>query len=192
MKKFCIIFLSLFILGIWALGIAGGGFLGNNLQNDGGRVATNANSALNEREFLRIHIRADSNESEAQAVKYRVRDKIVEYLVPVLADCESKDGAIEKLRRHLPQIAAVASAVLAEHGFAYGATAAVEEESFPTRVYAEYTLPSGEYTALIIRLGRGEGDNWWCVAYPPLCFVNANVDVQYKSKLMEIIRRCKG
>ena len=192
MKKFCIIFLSLFILGIATLGIAGGGFLGNKFQNGGGRVATNANSALSEREFLRIHIRADSNESGAQAVKYRVRDKIVEYLVPVVADCTSKDDAMETLCRHLPKIAAVASGVLAEQGFGYGATAEIKQESFPTRVYADYTLPSGEYTALIIRLGRGEGDNWWCVAYPPLCFVNANVDVQYKSKLLEIIRRCKG
>ena len=192
MKKFCIIFLSLFILGIATLGIAGGGFWGNNLQNGGGHIVMNANSALSEREFLRIHIRADSNESGAQAVKYRVRDKIVEYLVPVVAECTSKDEAMETLCRHLPKIAAVASGVLAEQGFDYGATAEIERESFPTRVYADYTLPSGEYTALIIRLGRGEGDNWWCVAYPPLCFVNANVDVQYKSKLLEIIRRCKG
>ncbi len=192
MKKFCIIFLSLFILGIAAFGLSGGGFFGHNFPNGGGRVATNANSALSEREFLRIHIRADSNESEAQAVKYRVRDKVVEYLVPVVAQCTSKDEAMETLRRHLPKIAAVASGVLAEHGFDYGATAEMERESFPTRVYDDYVLPAGEYTALILRLGRGEGDNWWCVAYPPLCFVNANVDVQYKSKLMEIIRRCRG
>ena len=192
MKKFCIIFLSLFILGIATFGIAGGGFLGDFSQKDGGRYATNAESCLNERDFLRIHIRADSNESAAQAVKYRVRDKVVEYLVPIIADCTSKEDAIEKIRTRLSQIAAVASKVLKEQGFSYGATAAVEKESFPTRVYAEYTLPSGEYTALILRLGRGAGDNWWCVAYPPLCFVNANVDVQYKSKLAEIIRRCKG
>lgn len=192
MKKFCIIFLSLFILGLSVFGLVSGGFFAENFQNGGGRVATNANSALSEREFLRIHIRADSNESGAQAVKYRVRDKVVEYLVPILAECASKEAAVEKLRRHLPKIAAVASGVLAEQGFDYGATAAIEQEHFPTRIYADYVLPSGEYTALILRLGRGEGDNWWCVAYPPLCFVNANVDVQYKSKLLEIIRRCKG
>ena len=99
MKKFCIIFLSLFILGIATFGIAGGGFLENNSQKDGGRYATNAESCLNERDFLRIHIRADSNESAAQAVKYRVRDKVVEYLVPIIADCTSKEDAIEKNSR---------------------------------------------------------------------------------------------
>ena len=192
MKKFCIIFLSLFILGLAVFGLAGGGFLGAYPQNGGGRGATNSNIAVCERDFLRIHIRADSNESADQAVKYRVRDSVVEYLAPIVADCLDKDTAIEKLRAYLEQIAAVASETLQKQGFLYGATATIEKEYFPTRVYAEYTLPSGEYTALILRLGRGQGDNWWCVAYPPLCFVNANVDVQYKSKLLEIIRRCKG
>ena len=192
MKKLCIIFLTLFILGVTCFGVVGGGFLDRNAANGGGRYATNGENGLSEREFLRIHIRADSNESGAQAVKYRVRDKVVEYLVPILAECHSKDDAIEKLRRHLPQIERVASGVLAEQGFAYGAAATVETETFPTRVYAEYILPKGEYTALILRLGSGQGDNWWCVAYPPLCFVNATANVQYKSKLAEIIRRCKG
>ncbi|MBE5747668.1 MAG: hypothetical protein E7352_05815 [Clostridiales bacterium] len=192
MKKFCIFFLALFILSIVTFGIAGGGFGADKAHNGGGRYTVSGNFALEERDFLRIHIRADSNESHAQAVKYRVRDKVVEYLAPVLAECETKEKAMETMRGCLPQIAAVASDVLQEQGFPYGATATIEREVFPTRVYAEYTLPSGEYTALILRLGRGQGDNWWCVAYPPLCFVNANVDVQYKSKLAEIIRRCKG
>lgn len=192
MKKFCIIFLTLFILGLAFFGFSGGSFFAEKSENGGGRYATNGSSALGEREFLRIHIRADSNESGAQAVKYRVRDKVVEYLAPVLAECENKEKAIEQIQARLPQIAAVASDVLKTQGFAYRATASIEKETFPTRVYAEYTLPSGEYTALILRLGSGAGDNWWCVAYPPLCFVNANVDVQYKSKLAEIIRRCKG
>lgn len=189
MKKICIIVLSLCILGIAVFGLARNGYLGENPQNGGGRVAMNAETVLDERDFLRIHIRADSNENAAQAVKYRVRDNVVAYLAPVLATSVSRADAIEKLRAHLGEISAVASKVLAEAGFSYGATAAVENETFPTRVYDGYTLPSGEYVALILRLGRGEGDNWWCVAYPPLCFVNANVDVQYKSKLMEIIRR---
>ena len=181
MKNVCIIFLSLFILGLAVFGLAG-------VEQEGGK----GNFAVCERDFLRIHIRADSNESDAQAVKYRVRDSVVEYLAPIVADCLDKDTAIEKLRAYLPQITAVANETLQKQGFFYGATAGIEQEYFPTRVYGEYTLPSGEYTALILRLGRGQGDNWWCVAYPPLCFVNANVDVQYKSKLLEIIQRFKG
>ena len=74
-----------------------------------------------------------------------------------------------------------------EEGFSYGASAELETENFPTRVYGEYTLPAGEYSALIIRLGSGEGDNWWCVVYPPLCFAAVDTDIVYKSKIKEII-----
>ena len=192
MKKFCIIFLTLFILGLTVLGIAGGGFLGGTNANGGGRYAMSGGSGTDTMNFLRIHIRADSNESAAQAVKYRVRDKVVDYLVPIVAECKNKDEAMTKIRLNLRGISMVASDVLREQGFGYGAVATVEKETFPTRVYEDYVLPSGEYDALILRLGRGEGDNWWCVAYPPLCFVKANVEVQYKSKLAEIIRRFRG
>ena len=86
----------------------------------------------------------------------------------------------------------VATQVLKEQGFAYSASAEIKKESFPTRVYGEYTLPAGEYSALIIRLGSGKGDNWWCVVYPPLCFASTDTDVIYKSKIQEIIEKWAG
>ena len=168
MKKICIFFLTLFILGITVLGF----FLAETEKNDGLYTAQQ-NYALSERDFLRIHIRADSNESGAQAVKYRVRDSVIEYLAPVLAYCEDREEAMQEIQARLPQIAQGARDVLRAQGFVYGARATLEKESFPTRVYAEYTLPSGEYTALMIRLGKGAGDNWWCVVYPPLCFTGS-------------------
>ena len=177
MKNFCIIFLSLIIISLTALGFSGA--LSNGSENPS--VHT---------EYLRIHIRADSNEGQAQAVKYKVRDRVVEYLTPIVADCQTKAEAVRKMKEALTDIEVVASSVLWENGFEYGASASIEEEMFPTRVYGEYILPAGVYSALILRLGSGEGDNWWCVVYPPLCFVgDENANVIYKSKIKEIIDR---
>ncbi len=173
MKNGCIIFLLSLIIGITAFGF---------FANEGGRVAfTDRNS-----EFLRIHIRADSNQAEAQAVKYKVRDAVVEYLTPLVADCQTYSEAMVGVRANEREIACVATRVLREEGFSYEAKASLKWERFPTRVYGEYTLPAGEYAALILELGSGEGDNWWCVVYPPLCFASTS-DVVYKSKILEII-----
>ncbi|MBQ8309242.1 MAG: stage II sporulation protein R [Clostridia bacterium] len=173
MKKVCIIFLLSIIISLTALGFSG--VLGGSSETNG---------------YLRIHIRADSNESNAQAVKYLVRDEIVDYLTPLVADYETKDEAMQGIKERLLTIECVAEQVLSENGFAYGAKASVKRETFPTRVYDGYTLPAGEYTALIIELGEGKGDNWWCVVYPPLCFAaQSGENVVYKSKIAEIIER---
>lgn len=174
MKKYCIIFLTLVIITLTAIGFS-----------DGFSVANESVQS----EYLRIHIRADSNEASAQAVKYCVRDDVVEYLTPLVANYETKSAAVDGVREHLSQIAAVASRTLEKNGFFYGASAELTVETFPTRVYGEYTLPAGEYAALILRLGKGEGDNWWCVVYPPLCFAGESGNVVYESKIAEIIRK---
>ena len=85
-----------------------------------------------------------------------------------------------------------ADKILREHGFTYGARASLRQEEFPTRVYEDITLSAGVYDALILELGTGEGDNWWCVVYPPLCFAGGNGNVVYKSKIAEIIRNFFG
>ena len=144
-------------------------------------------------QYLRIHIRADSNQESAQAVKYLVRDAVVEYLTPIVANCQTKAQATTQIQNNLLGIQTVANAVLKMQGISYGASASIKTETFPTRVYGEYTLPSGEYTALIVALGAGQGDNWWCVVYPPLCFVApTGQNVIYKSKILEIIQRWKA
>ncbi len=172
MKNACIIFLSLVIIILTAFGFSGKSKAPCEV---GG-------------EYLRIHIRADSNDGEAQAVKYAVRDELVAYLTPVVADCHSKAEATAEIQKRLPVLAEVAGGVLKKKGFFYGVRAELCVESFPTRIYGEYLLPAGEYSALIVYLGRGEGDNWWCVVYPPLCFTGGE-NILYKSKLQEIINR---
>ncbi len=183
MKKFCIIFLLSIIISLTTLGFSG--VMGLETENGGGRYETN----LLTEEYLRIHIRADSNEAQAQAVKYYVRDELVSFLTPLVAEYQKKEDAIKGIELKLTEIEKIASSVLRAKGFSYGATAEITRERFPTRVYGDYTLPAGEYTALIIRLGRGEGDNWWCVVYPPLCFAAPQNEVVYKSKLKEIWNR---
>ena len=143
-------------------------------------------------DYLRVHIRANSNSETDQAVKYRVRDAVVEFLTPTVAECETKAEAMAAVKRQLPAISAVADEVLRENGFSYGARASLRQEEFPTRVYENATLDAGLYDALIVELGTGAGDNWWCVVYPPLCFTAGNGNIVYKSKILEIIHRFFG
>ena len=171
MKKFCITF-TLFLIIILS-GVA----VGFKSEND-----VHA-------EYLRIHIRADSNETEAQSVKYRVKDAVVAFLTPFIAECDTKSKAEKMLTEKLSEIEKVADKVLYEQGFDYTSHAKINTEEFPTRNYGDFTLESGYYDALIIELGSGKGDNWWCVVYPPLCFTGSGTNYVYKSKILEIIRR---
>ena len=190
MKNVCIIFLLSIIISLTAFGLRGEnkGDFSFNAYMGGSFSQENADFG----EYLRVHIRADSNEGSAQAVKYYVRDAVVEYLTPLVAEYQTQYEAYQGIQSHLQEIAQVATGVLQGQGFDYGATAVLKKEEFPTRVYQEYTLPAGEYTALIICLGSGAGDNWWCVVYPPLCFAaENNTPVIYKSKILEIIESWK-
>lgn len=142
-------------------------------------------------DFLRIHIRANSNSAEDQNVKYEVKDEVVKLLAPLLSDAETKAQAMYILSENLDKITDTADSVLSENGFGYTCTASIHSEYFPTRTYDTLTLESDVYDALILELGTGTGDNWWCVVYPPMCFISyggdSSEDIVYKSKLAEII-----
>lgn len=139
--------------------------------------------------YLRVHIRANSNGARDQEVKYKVRDEVVAYLTPIVAECNTKEEAIEKIEQNLDGASLIADRTLKQYGYSYGARASIRREEFPTRIYEGVTLAAGVYDALILELGAGEGDNWWCVVYPPLCFGSGNCKVEYKSKIAEIVRR---
>lgn len=143
-------------------------------------------------DYLRIHVRANSNSAEDQQVKYEVKDEVVKFITPYVKECVDKEKAIEVMKGLLPEIEKVCDAALKERGYTYGARAQIREEKFPTRVYGDLTLEDGVYNALIIELGSGTGDNWWCVIYPPLCFTSASADVEYRSAIMDIINRFRG
>lgn len=149
-------------------------------------VIAGAQSRPNNVEYLRIHIRANSNGDEDQSVKYRVKGAIVEYLTPFIAECKTKEQALCMLDRESKNLEVVADKTLNRYGFDYESKVSVRKENFPTRVYGDFTLEEGIYDAIIVELGEAKGDNWWCVVYPPLCFT-ASENVKYKSKIQEII-----
>ncbi len=142
-----------------------------------------------ETEYFRIHIRANSNSAVDQNVKYLVKDEVVEYLIPLLSDVETKEEAEEVLAANLSNIEEVADAVLAANGFTYSSKAYISFEEFPMREYDDLVLEQGFYDALILALGSGEGDNWWCVVYPPFCFLETknSENYVYISKIWEIL-----
>ena len=147
-------------------------------------------------DFLRIHIRADSNDQADQNVKFQVKSAVVDYLTPYLANATTKQQAMSVVKGQLSAIEKVCDKVLLENGFTYKSHAKLCQEEFPDRSYGDVTLTAGVYDALIIELGSGSGNNWWCVVYPPLCFVggesNGTNQIVYKSKLMEIINQWKA
>ncbi len=144
------------------------------------------NNASNVEDILRIHIRANSNSVEDQNVKYKVKEDVVAYLTPMIAGCESFENVVGVIRCNKGAIEDIADAVLNENGFDYRSSVEIREEYFPTRAYEGCTLEANFYDAIIINLGSGEGDNWWCVVYPPLCFKDTK-NIVYKSKFKEII-----
>lgn len=139
-------------------------------------------------ECIRIHIRANSNIDEDQAVKLKVRDAITTYLSSILEHCKSKSEARDILENEEQNLVNIANNTLYANNFTYKASIALKNEYFPDRQYDGYDFPEGYYDALIIYLGEGTGDNWWCVAFPPLCFVpNARngEKIVYKSWVKE-------
>lgn len=168
MKKICISFLGCIIIVLSAICI----------------FTPKQNSKV---EYLRIHIRANSNLEIDQSVKYLVKDKVVSFLTPLIAECDTKPKALKTLEKNLKNIEQVANSVLMDKGFNYVSNAKINTEAFPTRAYNDLTLDAGFYDALIINLGSGSGDNWWCVVYPPLCFTGEGTSYIYKSKIYEII-----
>lgn len=157
-----------------------------------GVLMFNANKQA-EYDYLRVHIRANSNDNIDQNVKYIVKDRVVNFITPYLIDCDTKQKSIDKINSLLDEIEDVCDSVLRENGFTYISTAKINKEKFPTRCYDNVTLEAGVYDALIIELGSGKGDNWWCIVYPPLCFVNkSEIDthnIQYQSYLVKIIEK---
>ncbi len=155
-------------------------------------TATASFSSQNSKsEYLRIHIRANSNESIDQNVKLEVKDCLIKYLTPYIAECKTKSQAENLLNSKKEFLENKLDALLENKGFTYKSNIVVRNEKFPTRVYEDFTLEEGFYDAVIVELGKAKGDNWWCVVYPPLCFTGSESGIVYKSKILEIIRDFK-
>ena len=142
-------------------------------------------------DYLRLHIRANSNNNIDQNVKYEIKDVLVEFLTPKLCNVKSKTEAIQIVEENSNIVRAKCLTVLQQRGFNYSVNIKIANEFFPTRTYSNTTLESGYYDAVIVELGEADGDNWWCVMYPPLCFVNKNENInqiKYKSIIYQWIK----
>ncbi len=118
---------------------------------------------------IRFHVLANSDSRSDQALKLQVRDAVLERteeFYPEGADLETARAALSD---HLGELARTGQAVVEAAGYDYPVSASLEQCWFPTKEYEDFALPAGEYTALRIVIGEGEGQNWWCVAFPPLC-----------------------
>lgn len=119
---------------------------------------------------VRLHVIANSDSAEDQALKLAVRDEILAQGGALFAQGSTADEAAEVLTANLAQLATVGSEVVGEWGYDYPVTVSLEDDVwFPTKEYEDFSLPAGEYRALRIVIGEGGGENWWCVVFPPLC-----------------------
>lgn len=141
-------------------------------------------------EILRFHVIANSDSAEDQALKLKVKSAVTESLYPVLSGVKDVDTAKELVKSRLDRIEALAEKVIEKNGYHYPVTASLEKGYFPIKVYGDLTLPPGQYEALRIEIGKAKGQNWWCIMYPPLCFVDATYSVvpkESKSKLKQAL-----
>ncbi len=140
-----------------------------------------------EYDYLRLHIRANSNSEIDQNIKYEIKDELVEFLTPYFCNVTSKNEAVEIVNNLKEKMSEICVEVLRKNGFNYSANVKINNEYFPTRTYSNTTLESGYYDAVIVELGSAEGDNWWCVMYPPLCFITREnqTKITFKSKIAE-------
>ena len=140
-------------------------------------------------QVLRLHVIANSDAQADQELKLQVRDGVLAQAGELLEGISSQEEAEAVLTDHLEELARTGADIVGQAGYDYPVSASLEECWFPTRVYDGVTLEAGIYDALIVELGTGEGDNWWCVIYPPLCFTAANGDVEYRSLIYDIIEK---
>ncbi|MBX5467617.1 MAG: stage II sporulation protein R [Firmicutes bacterium] len=123
-------------------------------------------------EVIRLRVIAHSDHPRDQAAKLTVRDRLLARLRPALEPCASREAAWTAVKGLAPRLAQEAQAALAEAGLAYGATVAVGTAAFPAKAYGPWIFPAGPYAAVVVTLGAGEGQNWWCLIYPALCFID--------------------
>ena len=132
--------------------------------------------ALQEK-MIRLHVIANSDSQEDQALKLEVRDRVLERATALLEQSSDMLDAKVRLENALPAIETAAQEEISAQGYDYTVSARLEQTEFPTKLYDGFSLPSGEYLALRVVIGEGAGENWWCVVYPPLC-MTAATDMQ--------------
>ena len=138
---------------------------------------------------LRFHVLANSDSQEDQNLKLEVRDQVGALMAEKLQDAETLEESTQVVSQNLEEIRYCAESVIRKEGYAYPVTANLETCAFPEKTYGSYIFPEGEYQALRVVIGSGQGHNWWCVMYPNLCFADSMYEVNPDSgeKLREVL-----
>ena len=140
--------------------------------------------------ILRFHVLANSDTVSDQNIKLKVRDAVGQYLSPFLKQSDSLAQTKEIVTDHLPSVIGIAEEVLADYGYDYAVSAKITKTNFPEKIYGEFLFPKGNYEALQIVIGEGQGKNWWCVLYPNMCFkgsVYEIIEEDAKKELREVL-----
>lgn len=123
---------------------------------------------------IRLHVIANSDREHDQALKLKVRDAILKEFGSSLDTYEGIDYSRAEIEKNLEQIEKCAKDVIEKNGYDYDVKASLGQSDFPTKTYGNVTLPAGSYEALKVEIGSAQGKNWWCVMFPPLCFVDGS------------------
>ena len=118
---------------------------------------------------IRLHVLANSDSEEDQALKLQVRDAVLAYTEPIIGQASSKEQAKELLAKELDGIRALAEQTLQEQGAPNTVSVTLDMEEYPRRTYERAALPAGEYLSLRVMIGEAQGQNWWCVLFPQMC-----------------------
>ena len=121
---------------------------------------------------FRLHVIANSDSEEDQSLKYKVRDSLIDYMKNITSSSTSKEEAMSIAYKHLENFKMIAKKTILDNGFNYNVDVEIGNYSFPTKNYGDISLPAGCYDALKVKIGEASGQNWWCVMFPPLCFVD--------------------
>lgn len=147
----------------------------------------NAVSCDIQNSVFRLHVIANSDSEEDQNLKYIVRDKVLEYINSISYNASSKEDVINLAQKNMDNIQKIAEQTVYENGYNYSVKLNIGNFAFPTKTYGDISFPAGFYDALKIEIGNADGQNWWCVMFPPLCFVDVTSGV-VPDESKEIIR----
>ena len=122
--------------------------------------------------IFRLHVIANSNKLEDQNLKYKVRDSVLDYMNSITNNASSKDEIVNTIYTHLNNFKKIAQNTIYKNGYDYPVTVEIGNFEFPKKTYGDISFPKGFYDALRIKIGDANGQNWWCVMFPPLCFID--------------------
>lgn len=140
--------------------------------------------------LIRFHVIANSDSDEDQNLKLKVRDAVIEYLQPKLINSSNIEESEEIIKNEYENLEKISKNIIEKNGYNYDVRVGIEYSKFPTKQYSKVVLPAGEYKALKIVIGSGQGKNWWCVMFPPLCFVDEEkgiIDKDTDERLREVL-----